>query len=130
MRSTDDTRSDGRATRAQLQSLQSIVLAALIERVKAGAGPETLAVSRGLLQDNAQALPLVPTRRTQEALRKLFTLHTDALVAALEVPEPSAAVLAEVRAYLRMNGITKDAGAGDRRTLSAAVQQLGGLPFQ
>lgn len=95
----------------------------LLRRMKLGnQSAAILQVVRQYLGDQGLLSPL-QGQAHREALQGLYRLLLDALTEALKGPSPpSAAVLAEVRHFLALNGVTKDlAGTMSARSAFAAL---------
>lgn len=117
----------GLATRAELEELHRLTVAALTERLKASPSGEHLAVSRAMLKDNGQR---AWTDKERAALRKLYRLLLAAFLEAMnQEGPPSAALLAEVRHFLHSQGISQDIGGAIDEAQALTVLGSAALPF-
>lgn len=103
------------ATRAELEALHGDFARDLLRQLRKGASAAHLAVTRAFLRDN-HMLGLAHDERDQRRLQRMYELYVQRLLECLHAPErPSSAMLAEVRAFLSSQNVSKDLQEGVTR---------------
>lgn len=100
-----------RATHAQLGHLWAAVKDALLDRLQGPKPPsgELLLVARKYLRDNGQLG--APDEESRKQLDTLQRVYLQQLLAAMQQPRPSPALLSEARQFLAWAGRSPDLGA-------------------
>lgn len=129
MNTTTTTAPAGKATPEQLHELHRLVVSALLSDLKQDKpSAEVLSIARSLLKDNGLC-GLAQAAKDRAALQRLWGLLLQQLTSAMESPNPSASVVAEVRLFLAANGINKDTQGHTATTQALAVLSDAALPF-
>ena len=112
------------------QILQSLLQQLIIQLApQQRAAPGLLSVVRGYLRD--EGFIGGPTAAADQArLQALWEMYRQQLEQALSADSPPAAIFAEVRRFLDVNGVSKDLDSANEQ--AAALQALGSasLPFK
>jgi hypothetical protein len=124
--------SKGPATHAQMAKLHRSLTEQLLDRMKGASVPlEWLKTARGLLSDQkALVLSFGQSRRDRKALHDVYMAYCRHLAISLKSGSPSAAHLAEARAWLTMNGVrAHDAESLTMSAMGAVLEAMPDLPF-
>lgn len=117
-------------TPEMLRELHRMLTIELSRRLaEPGASAETLQVARKFLRDNGM-LGAYLDDSDRRRLSRIYRLLVQRLRDAVTADQPAAAVLGEVRQFLRSQGIDKDLGGAISQAQALAALDLTSIPFK